>query len=160
MSCFNERRWAAKWTAASTKWAVAPIPMPRSSPLLSPGCQTALAHPHGDPCRRAGARGTHPGLDAWRRAALRACREQAQPAWRAGDHSGGRYRRCTGPRRTVKVLVCLVTWRPHPEQISSARRSYEDWWQAAGWISRRRDDERVRDCGGDASVKAIAETLD
>ena len=35
-----------------------------------------------------------------------------------------------GKWRTVEVLACPVTWRPHPEQIASARRGYEDWWQA------------------------------
>ena len=39
-----------------------------------------------------------------------------------------------GKWRTVEVLACPVTWRPHPEQIASARRSYEDWWQALGWV--------------------------
>jgi len=36
--------------------------------------------------------------------------------------------------RTVEVLACPVTWRPHPEQIASARRGYEDWWQALDWV--------------------------
>lgn len=31
-----------------------------------------------------------------------------------------------GKWRTVEVLACPVTWRPHPEQIASARRGYED----------------------------------
>ena len=35
-----------------------------------------------------------------------------------------------GKWRTVEVLACPVTWRPHPEQIASARRCYDDWWQA------------------------------
>ena len=35
-----------------------------------------------------------------------------------------------GKWRTVDVLACPVTWRPHPEQIASARRGYQDWWQA------------------------------
>ena len=35
-----------------------------------------------------------------------------------------------GKWRTVEVLACLMTWRPHPEQIASARRGYNDWWQA------------------------------
>jgi hypothetical protein len=39
-----------------------------------------------------------------------------------------------GRWRTVDVLACPVTWRPHPEQIASARRGYEDWWQALGWV--------------------------
>lgn len=36
--------------------------------------------------------------------------------------------------RTVEVLACPVTWRPHPEQIASARRGYGDWWQALAWV--------------------------
>lgn len=39
-----------------------------------------------------------------------------------------------GKWRTVDVLACPVTWRPHPEQIASARRGYEDWWQALDWV--------------------------
>ena len=39
-----------------------------------------------------------------------------------------------GKWRTVDVLVCPVTWRPHPEQIASARRGYEDWCKALAWV--------------------------
>jgi len=39
-----------------------------------------------------------------------------------------------GKWRTVEVLACPVTWRPHPEQIATARRGYEDWWQALDWV--------------------------
>ena len=39
-----------------------------------------------------------------------------------------------GTWKTVDVLACPVTWRPHPEQIEAARRAYDDWWQALGWI--------------------------
>lgn len=39
-----------------------------------------------------------------------------------------------GRWRTVEVLACPVTWRPHPEQIAGARRAYVDWWQALGWV--------------------------
>ncbi|MFT4959504.1 MAG: hypothetical protein ACI92Z_000579 [Paracoccaceae bacterium] len=39
-----------------------------------------------------------------------------------------------GRWRTVEVLSCPVTWRPHPEQIAGARRAYEDWWQALGSV--------------------------
>ena len=39
-----------------------------------------------------------------------------------------------GKWRTVEVLACPVTWRPHPEQIASARRGYDDWWQALDWV--------------------------
>ena len=39
-----------------------------------------------------------------------------------------------GRWRSVDVLACPVTWRPHPEQIAAARRGYEDWWQALDWV--------------------------
>ncbi|MCW1932307.1 hypothetical protein [Pararhodobacter zhoushanensis] len=39
-----------------------------------------------------------------------------------------------GKWRTVELLACPVTWRPHPEQIASARRSYDDWSQALSWV--------------------------
>ena len=39
-----------------------------------------------------------------------------------------------GKWRIVEVLACPVTWRPYPEQIASARRGYEDWWQALDWV--------------------------
>ena len=39
-----------------------------------------------------------------------------------------------GKWRTIEVLACPVIWRPHPEQIASARRGYEDWWQALDWV--------------------------
>ena len=39
-----------------------------------------------------------------------------------------------GKWRTIEVLACPVTWRPHPEQIAAARRSYEDWCQALDWV--------------------------
>ena len=39
-----------------------------------------------------------------------------------------------GKWRTVEVLACPVTWRPHPEQIASARRGYKDWWLALDWV--------------------------
>ena len=35
-----------------------------------------------------------------------------------------------GKWRTIELLACPVTWRPHPEQIASARRGYDDWWLA------------------------------
>ena len=40
----------------------------------------------------------------------------------------------TGKWRIIEVRACLVTWQPHPEQIASARRGYEDWWQALAWV--------------------------
>ena len=39
-----------------------------------------------------------------------------------------------GRWRTVEVHACPVTYVPHPQQIEAARRAYEDWWQALGWI--------------------------
>ncbi|WP_210880227.1 hypothetical protein [Roseovarius autotrophicus] len=39
-----------------------------------------------------------------------------------------------GRWRSVEVLACPVIWRPHPEQIASARRGYEDWWRALDWL--------------------------
>ena len=39
-----------------------------------------------------------------------------------------------GKWRTVDVLACLVTFSPHPQQIESARRGYEQWWQALDWL--------------------------
>ena len=39
-----------------------------------------------------------------------------------------------GKWRTVELLACPVTWRPHPEQIASARRGYEEWWHALHWV--------------------------
>lgn len=39
-----------------------------------------------------------------------------------------------GRWRSVEVLACPVIWRPHPDQIASARRGYEDWWQALDWV--------------------------
>ena len=66
---------------------------------------------------------------------------RAGPLWSALQHQHG----CTivvgtervksrGKWRTVELLACPVTWRPHPEQIASARRGYEDWWQALDWV--------------------------
>ncbi len=39
-----------------------------------------------------------------------------------------------GKWRTVELLACPVTWRPHPEQIASARRCYEEWWLVLDWV--------------------------
>lgn len=39
-----------------------------------------------------------------------------------------------GKWRTVEVLACPVTWRPHSEQIKAARGAYDDWWHALGWV--------------------------
>ena len=35
---------------------------------------------------------------------------------------------------TIDILACPVTFSPHPQQIESARRGYEEWWQALGWV--------------------------
>ena len=42
--------------------------------------------------------------------------------------------RVLGKWRTVEVRACPVTFRPDAQQIEFARRGYEDWWQALGWI--------------------------
>ena len=39
-----------------------------------------------------------------------------------------------GKWRRVDVLHCPVIWRPHPEQIVSARRGYNDWWATLEWV--------------------------
>lgn len=39
-----------------------------------------------------------------------------------------------GKWRTVELLACPVTWRPHREQIDAARRGYDDWWRALDWV--------------------------
>ena len=39
-----------------------------------------------------------------------------------------------GKWRAVEVLACPVTFSPHPRQIEDARRAYEDWWRALGWV--------------------------
>ena len=39
-----------------------------------------------------------------------------------------------GKWRSVEILACPVTFSPHPRQFESARRAYDDWWRALGWI--------------------------
>jgi hypothetical protein len=39
-----------------------------------------------------------------------------------------------GTWKTIDVLACPITFSPHPDQIASARRAYDDWWRALGWI--------------------------
>jgi len=39
-----------------------------------------------------------------------------------------------GKWRSVEVRACPVTFRPDARQIEAARRGYEDWWQALGWV--------------------------
>ena len=36
--------------------------------------------------------------------------------------------------KTIDILACPVTFSPHPRQIEAARRGYDDWWQALGWV--------------------------
>ena len=36
--------------------------------------------------------------------------------------------------KNIDILACPVTFSPHPHQIEAARRSYEDWWHALGWV--------------------------
>jgi uncharacterized protein YfaQ (DUF2300 family) len=36
--------------------------------------------------------------------------------------------------KTIDILACPVTFSPHPHQIEAARRGYDDWWQALGWV--------------------------
>jgi hypothetical protein len=40
-----------------------------------------------------------------------------------------------GKWRTVEVIACPVTFSPHPEQINAARRAYDEWRRALGWLS-------------------------
>ena len=39
-----------------------------------------------------------------------------------------------GKWRTVELLACPVTWRPHLLQIEAARHGYDAWWQALGKV--------------------------
>ncbi|MCL4186745.1 MAG: hypothetical protein KJZ85_04000 [Rhodobacteraceae bacterium] len=39
-----------------------------------------------------------------------------------------------GKWRTVEVQACPVTFSPHPHQIDAARRAYDEWWRALGWV--------------------------
>jgi len=32
------------------------------------------------------------------------------------------------------VRACPVTFRPDPHQIDAARRDYDTWWHALGWV--------------------------
>ena len=42
--------------------------------------------------------------------------------------------RVLGKWRTVEVHACPVRFSPDPQQIEAARKAYDDWWQALGWI--------------------------
>jgi len=39
-----------------------------------------------------------------------------------------------GKWRTVEVRACPVMFRPDARQIEAARRAYNEWWLALGWI--------------------------
>lgn len=39
-----------------------------------------------------------------------------------------------GTWRNVEVRACPVTFRPDTSQIEAARRDYQAWWQALGWV--------------------------
>ncbi|KGJ03414.1 hypothetical protein SAMN04487972_1213 [Paracoccus halophilus] len=39
-----------------------------------------------------------------------------------------------GKWRTVELRACPVTWSPHPDQITAARRHYGQWWLALEWV--------------------------
>lgn len=39
-----------------------------------------------------------------------------------------------GKWRSVEVRACPVTFKPDPGQIEAARRGYQAWWCALGWV--------------------------
>jgi len=39
-----------------------------------------------------------------------------------------------GRWRSVEVRACPVTFRPDARQIEAARRDYQAWWRALGWV--------------------------
>lgn len=39
-----------------------------------------------------------------------------------------------GKWRSVEVRACPVRFSPDQRQIDSARRDYDDWWHALGWV--------------------------
>jgi hypothetical protein len=39
-----------------------------------------------------------------------------------------------GTWKTIDILACPVTFCPHPQQIEAARRGYDEWRQALGWV--------------------------
>ncbi len=58
---------------------------------------------------------------------------------RHGDHAvslvvGTERTLVKGKWRSVEVRACPVTYRPDARQIDAARRAYDEWWQALGWI--------------------------
>ena len=36
--------------------------------------------------------------------------------------------------RTVEIRACPVRFSPDRQQIDAARKAYEDWWHALGWV--------------------------
>ena len=46
----------------------------------------------------------------------------------------GRHRSGQGRLINCGINRALTTFSPHPQQIEAARRGYDDWWQALGWI--------------------------
>ena len=46
----------------------------------------------------------------------------------------GRGPTARGVWKAVEILACPVTFAPHPHQIASARRGYDEWCQALGWV--------------------------
>lgn len=36
--------------------------------------------------------------------------------------------------KSIEILACPITFSPHPRQIEAARRNYQDWCQALGWL--------------------------
>jgi len=58
---------------------------------------------------------------------------------RHGDHAvtevvGTERVQVSGKWRTVEVRACPVRFSPDSRQIEAARRAYDNWWQALGWI--------------------------
>lgn len=39
-----------------------------------------------------------------------------------------------GAWKMVEILACPVTFSPHPHQIEAARRGYQEWCLAVGWV--------------------------
>jgi len=75
----------------------------------------------------------------WMPGAAPRCVPVATKRNRHGDRAvtetvGTEWVQLRGKWRTVEVRACPVTWRPHPEQIESARRAYDDWCKTLGWI--------------------------
>ncbi len=58
---------------------------------------------------------------------------------RHGDHAvsvvvGTERALVKGKWRSLEVRACPVTYRPDARQIKAARRAYDEWWLALGWI--------------------------